>query len=447
MAFLDKQVSWVKGNKVKAAVVGIILLGVFVELNMQVLHFSSSPPFCKGLCHTMNAEVVDWEASSHGQRHVDCVSCHFREGAINYMINKVYAMNDVKNTLTGNMARAMDEEEHFGNPEHLEYITEEQLAEEHKMEDVVLPQYIHNPEKDLGATPSNYADEDGNWRIQMHRYGFLWRIVNENCVNCHSSKGSRGIRSDKNVADFIVEDALFEFGDEVSRQEKPNIAGRRPLGGIKAPHAFHQDRGIACIDCHQEIVHGSQELKDDHFERSGRRGNEGVVWPRMIVCFRCHNNERAPRDCLYCHEYQKNMNLGINGVDVDQTDGYMYPDNADCTDCHMEENNWKMSGQICADCHDDEGMVDTLAEWQSATTSSLAELAAQLSKTETAIDEARKHGRDVTGTEELFNAAYQNYKMVWYDGSKGAHNIDFAEALLTVSQEKLKLAEDMLVAY
>ncbi len=440
MALFEKQISWVKGNKLKAVGVGILLLGAFGYMNLQLLHFTSSPLFCKGVCHTMTAEVDDWEISSHGKRDVECVDCHFREGAINYMINKIYAMNDLRNTFTGDMARAIDEEEHFGNPEHLKYISEEQLEEEELMDDALLPQYIHYPKKDLGAKPSNFADEDGRWRIQMHRYGFLWNIVAENCKNCHSSRGNRGRRSAKNVADFIVEDALFKYTDQEYRREKPNIGGRRPLGGIKIPHAFHLDRGIACIDCHQEIVHGSKELKEDHYERSGRKGPEGVVWPRMIVCFRCHNDQRAPRDCLFCHKNQKNMNLGLNGVGVDQADSYMYPDNAECTDCHLEENNWKMNAQICVDCHDDEDMADTLAEWQTETKKALAELEPLLAKVESDIAGARKQGRDVSGAEEQFYDAYQNYKMVWYDGSKGAHNIEYTEGLLSVSLEKLKLA-------
>lgn len=447
MAFLENKISWVKEHKLFAVGLGIVGLVAFGYVNLGVLHFSSSAPFCKGLCHTMTAEVDDWEASSHAAREVDCVSCHFREGPINYMINKVVAMNDVINTLTGDMARGMDEEEHFGAEEHLEYINEEQLEEERLMDDAVLPQYIHYPEKDRGAKPSNFADEDGRWRIQLHRYGFLWRIVNENCVSCHSSKGNRGMRSDKNVADFVVEDALFDFVDKTKTQEELNIGGRRPLGGFKAPHAFHLDRGIACIDCHQEIVHGSKELKEDHYKRSGERGNKGVVWPRMIVCFRCHNDQRAPRDCLFCHEYQKSMNLGLDGIGVEQIDGMMYPDSAECMDCHLEENNWKMSAQVCVDCHDDEDMAETLVEWQTQTQDSLNELESKLKEIETAIDGARKQGRDVFTADELFRDAYKNYRIVWYDGSKGAHNIEYAEALLSISQEKLTLASDMLAAY
>jgi nitrate/TMAO reductase-like tetraheme cytochrome c subunit len=447
MALFEKQTTWIKENKLKAVIFGIIALAVFGFLNLELLHFSSSPPFCKGACHTMVAEVEDWEVSSHGQREVDCVGCHYREGAVNYMVHKILAMKDLINTFTGNMGRAVDEEEHYGSEHHLEFISEEQAQEEKLMDDIALPQYIHYPEKDKGAGPSNFADENGRWRIQMHRYGFLWRVVDENCRNCHSSRGSRGRVSSKKVADFVVQDALFDYKTKAKETKDLKIGGRRPLGGSEAPHAFHTDRGIACIDCHQEIVHGSKELKEEHYERSGRRGPTGVVWPRMIICFRCHNDKRAPKDCLLCHEYQKNMNLGLQGRGVDQVAGYMYPDETDCIDCHLEENDYKMNPQVCVDCHDDEDMRDALADWQSATVSALADLETELKKIETAISEARKVGRDVTGAEDLFREAYHNYQMVWYDGSKGAHNVDYAEALLSVSQEKLKLAAEMLLVY
>jgi nitrate/TMAO reductase-like tetraheme cytochrome c subunit len=427
MALFEKQTIWIKENKVKAAIIGVAALAAFAWINLEILHFSSSPPFCKGLCHTMADEVDMWEISSHGKRGIDCVSCHFREGAINYLINKIVAMNDVKNTLTGDMGRAMDEEEEFDNPEHLKYITEEQWEEEKLMDDVVLPQYIHNPTKDHGAGPSNFADENGNWRIQMHRYGFLWRIVEENCRNCHSSRGNRGRHASKKVADFIVRNTLLTFTDKVERRRK----------GIAIPHAFHLDRGIACIDCHQEVVHGPKELKDEN----------GAVLPRMEICFRCHNDRRAPRECTLCHVAQKRMNLGIEGIGVEHADSYMYPDNATCTDCHLEENDWKMKAQVCIDCHDDEEMGETLHEWQSETADALAKLEVQFNRLRAALADARDKGRDIVSAEELFEDAYWNYSMVADDGTRGAHNIEYAEALLNASQEKLKLVDDMLMAY
>jgi nitrate/TMAO reductase-like tetraheme cytochrome c subunit len=447
MALFEKQITWIKENTFKAVLIGVGALGLFIFLNIELLHFSSSPPFCKGLCHTQTSEVNMWEMSSHGQRGADCVSCHFREGAINYLINKVLAMRDLMNTVTGNMGRPLHDHEHYGNPEHLEFITAEQLEEEKLMDDILLPQYVHYPEKDLGAGPSNFAEEDGKWKIQMERYSFLWNIVNENCKNCHSKRGNRGKISKYNIADFIIKDSLFDFKEVDKGKAKYKVGGRRPLGGSIAAHNFHIDRGIACIDCHQEVVHAPQEIMEEQYIRGGSRGIKGAVYPRMVICFRCHNNRRAPQDCLMCHEYQKNMNLGTNGKGVDQIANAMYPDEANCTDCHLEENNWKMKPQVCVDCHDDEAMIDTLADWQSSTVGALAELEAQLKEIESALDKANKEGRDITGAEELFNDAYYNYQMVWYDGSKGAHNVDFAEALINVSKEKLKLAADMLIMY
>ncbi len=447
MAF-DKQVSWIKENKIKAFLIAVVGLVAFGLINLEILHFSSSPPFCKGLCHTMTAEVEDWEASSHAKHNVDCVGCHYREGAGWYMLHKMLAMNDVKSTyITGYMGRAMSDHEHYGAEKHLEFITEEQAEEEKLMDDIIFPQYIHNVGKDRGAGPSKHVDEDGNWKIQVHRYGFLWRVINENCVNCHSSRGSRGHVSNINVTDFIVKNALFDYGNLLKAGEKPEIGKRRPLGGMKAPHAFHQDRGIACVDCHQEVVHGHQEFKDDHYERSGRRGPEGVVWPRMQVCFKCHNDKRAPADCLFCHEFQKNMNEGIHGRGVDDTAGYMYPDSTTCVDCHLEENNYKMKPQVCIDYHDDESYgADMINEWQSATREALLEVENKLKEVDDLLTAARNQGRDVTSANELFKEAYFNYRMVWYDGSMGVHNIDYAGSLLSVSKEKLDLALNMLMS-
>jgi len=40
------------------------------------------------------------------------------------------------------------------------------------------------------------------------------------------------------------------------------------------------------------------------------------------------------------------MNLGIEGVGVEDTPNYMYPDSTLCVDCHLEESSWKMTPAI-----------------------------------------------------------------------------------------------------
>lgn len=437
---LQSLLNWAKENKFQAFIVAVVCLAVFGWANLHILHWSSSPGFCKWACHSMVQEVDNWEASTHGKSDlgIDCVACHYREGAVNYMIHKVLAMSDLKNTFTGWAARPIDDHEHYGDPSNLEYISQLQYAEEQKMTDQLVPQYIHNPITDGGfeAKTGDWRGDAikkilehqpdlekwlmkdgkpilGSYRIQMHRYGFLWRVVEENCRNCHSERGNRGRHSKYRVADK---------------------AWRRQTRS-KAPHNSHLEKNIACLDCHQEVVHSDPSLKDE----------SGVTMPRMTICFRCHNDKRAPRECTLCHSTQKDMNEGVGGVAVEDTPNYMYPDSATCVDCHLEENEYKMAPAVCVECHDDdESYADVVTEWQDAATEKLAAVEIRLKEVQSAITAAKTKGKDTDEASLLLRDAEHNYNMVLDDGSKGAHNSEYVEALLDVSAEKLETASGLL---
>ncbi len=432
---MSKIAEWVRENKLKAAIYGVVGLVVFGFLNLELLHFSSSPPFCREACHSMILEVDNWRASrhgrlweeTHGKQGADCVHCHYREGALWYMFAKMMAMNDLKNTILGIGGRPMSAEDHFGHADHMPFFedySEEVLEQDRLMDDIILPQYVHNPTVDQGGRTSTHMDEHGNYRIQIHRYGFLFRVLNENCKKCHSSRGNRGQHSPINVGDFVVRNALLSFKGKVEKRRK----------GVKVPHAFHLDRGVNCTDCHAEVVHGPQELMD----------SEGSIYPRMKVCFRCHNDKRAPRECTLCHTVQLNMNLGTGGIDIEDTPNYMYPDEATCTDCHLEENDYKMKPAVCIDCHGDDSYGEIMTDWQNDTGAQMAEVGPRIKEVEAKIAEARRHGMNVEKAEKLFSEADFNYSMVVNDGTKGAHNPEYAPALLNMAKEKLSLVEDVL---
>ncbi|MBI5789184.1 MAG: NapC/NirT family cytochrome c [Candidatus Schekmanbacteria bacterium] len=425
--------TWVRENKPKAILFGVIGLIVFGFLNFELIHFSSSPPFCRMACHNMVLEVDQWAKSSHGKRHIDCVSCHYREGLVGYMTAKVLAMKDLVNSITGQMGLEMhDPHEQEELEHHYEWpapgtlvLTPDLIESEKKMDHIILPQYIHNVEVDLGMGPCKKVDEHGNYRIQLHRHSYLWNNVEMNCRGCHSKLGNRGRHSKKNIADFVIKNALMSFKGQSEKRRK----------GIIVPHAIHLDKGIACIDCHAEIVHGPDEFREEN----------GAVMPRMEICFRCHNDRRAPRDCTLCHEMQKKMNLGIEGAGVEDTPNYMYPNSATCTDCHLQENQWKMSPKVCSDCHGDEGHGATMIEWQTSTKELLTQVEPLVDEVGKGIEQAKQRGKNVGAAEELYNDALYNYEFVVSDGSKGAHNVDYAAALLNSAKEKLQNASERLI--
>lgn len=296
------------------------------------------------------------------------------------------------------------------------------------MELVMLDQYLRHPDINPSMVSSN-ADEDGYWVISLIRETSLRKTAIKNCENCHSSVGNRGRRSKFDVKDFVIRNQLLEFTGKVERRRK----------GIVIPHAIHLDKGYNCLDCHNEIAHGPAERMD----------KDGVIKPTMTICFQCHNDKRAPRDCTICHQLALRMNLGVEGIGVSDTPNLMYPDNAVCGDCHLAENNYKMNTkaikkQVCVEeCHE-EGYDDTVIEWQDQTMELLNKVEPQILAVERDIANAKRAGRNVGPAELLFNDANYNYRLVKDDGSKGAHNSDYAEALLGVAQEKIDMAKDLM---
>ena len=414
----DKIKLWIQENKTTATVIGIVAFLLLCFVSYEGLHFSSSPPFCRAVCHFQAPDVDNWEASAHGRRGVDCVSCHFKEGPINYMMAKMGAMTSLVHRVTGAMGH---------HPSFLEETTAE-LQNDKKyrgIELTMLPQYIHSPDDTANYVSSSNADDDGVWVIITPRGSDLRININKNCETCHSSIGNRGRQSKFRTADFIVRNQLIDFTGKAERRRK----------GIIVPHAIHLDKGYNCLDCHAEIVHAPQEFMDEH----------GAVRPRMDICFQCHNDRLAPRDCTVCHQLQLRMNLGIEGMGVADTPNYMYPDSTVCVDCHLTEDDYKIEPvKICADeCHE-EGYEDTFTEWKDQTMALMNKIEPEIKAIGRDIRSAKAAGRNVGPAEELYNDANYNFRYVKDDGSKGNHNVDYAEALLGVALEKASMARDLL---
>jgi nitrate/TMAO reductase-like tetraheme cytochrome c subunit len=421
----DKTRSWIKENKEKA--VGLVVLAfiALIGLSYVGLTSTSTPGFCKGLCHTMIPDVNAWEKSSHGRRGVDCVGCHFQEGVIGYMTAKVLSSVDIINTITGAMGHSID---------FLEEETKmiQKVKRYRGMELTMLPQYLRYPDQykeypgmRTGTMISSQADEDGYWMIKPLRGAYLRENIGQNCYNCHSSRGSRGRVSAKDTADFIIRNQLLEFTGKVEKRRK----------GIIVPHAIHLDKGYDCLDCHAEIAHGPIDKMDEN----------GVIMPSMEICFQCHNDKLAPRECAICHQLQLRMNLGTEGIGIPDTPNTMYPDSTVCADCHLPEYDYKINAKkICVEeCHE-EGYDDTLVEWQDQTLALLKKMEPQVRAVSNDIEAAKRAGRNVGPAEELFNDANYNFRFVKDDGSKGGHNADYAESLLGVAQEKIEMAKDLL---
>ncbi len=177
------------------------------------------------------------------------------------------------------------------------------------------------------------------------------------------------------------------------------------------PHRRHLVEGkLDCASCHSTEEHGQP------------------AFPRS-QCGNCHHQpaEGSGQEiqCATCHATQAGMIAG-ELQDLKGEPSIM-AESVSCDGCHGEAPEIvRPTGETCIDCHED-GYEEFLAEWRSNT----AELQERLRKK---LFEAE----DDALPADLIQRAKQVLQWTEQDGSKGVHNADFVEEMLTEALRKLK---------
>jgi hypothetical protein len=137
------------------------------------------------------------------------------------------------------------------------------------------------------------------------------------------------------------------------------------------------------------------------------------------------------------------MYMGTGGRGVANSPSVMFAHQVDCVGCHItptiapedvafKGQTFKTTAKSCSACHDEsyEGILDS---WKEELAKSLSELEPKLTRAGNLITASgRKNGQALA----LYNDAKYNYYFV--RDAKGAHNIDYATALLKKADENLE---------
>ncbi|MDH3997348.1 MAG: NapC/NirT family cytochrome c [Desulfuromonadales bacterium] len=362
---------WCKRHIVLFTIVAVLFVVVFGFINVQILHMTSEPEFCH-MCHPAQgfgplAEVDSWEHSAHGDAGVSCLDCHGRPGAIGYMRAKLGGLYDTYMQLT--------------------------ISKDEKLE------MLANPSPDL--------------------------VPEWHCLYCHSDEGNKTVRETTKGPMKIVHMRMLDDvvnPDFRERKGLSDIMTDSSVGGLNFDHSLHiGDFDLTCRDCHFGIVH-----------------NPGASIDRMNFCLTCHADapDDAPQmvDCSACHETQVAMNEGTGVAGVEDTPSMMYGDAADmtCTDCHSEitKGVYRPSATACTDCHEDEEYNAILEEWSAETKARIEELKELRVEIESALLDADKSRRDTAKVWNIYQLALKDLKFVRKDGTNGAHNSEYAAAIL-----------------
>ncbi|MEW6488632.1 MAG: cytochrome c3 family protein [Thermodesulfobacteriota bacterium] len=433
-----------------------------VALAAVALKATASPKFC-GLCHNMKAYIDSWEESSH--KEVSCLECHFEPGVLGQLKGKWKAQAHVVMKLTGTAP-----------PRPHTQISDASC----------LRQGCHAA-TDLTAADTTFLGVRFSHREHL---GELRRGKRLRCVSCHSQ-----IVQGQHLT--VTESTCFlcHFYD---RAESPELADCRTChvqtraklfidanDSLPFVHQEYLDRGVACGQCHFDVISGDGHLKDNvcvqcHAEPKillSRQTSEAVhrdhVSLRKVDCLRCHAEiehgiarETGPADrqpvvapagfgayrydanCVKCHSFGEHesirrMYLGTGAEGLPDAPSPMYQAHADCGSCHVAQTETPAGPQgtlrlrypdviqACAECHGT-GYDDMAKHWKKLLTE-------ETIKAEGAVLEARQAlGRVQSGAASdaarSLDVAERNLAFV--RNGRGLHNVEYALGILGDARER-----------
>ncbi len=390
----DKILDWFKKKWKIIAIVLLIGLPLFTWSQIIVIHETSTPEFCN-TCHSMHKEFDTWKESQHHNVGLECGSCHNGGPFLSplYLLDKIVAMRSVV----------------------------------HEMADVAVADHPSKAKR-MGITlwPQNLREDrhGKTYFVDIPKGSFAWNVILRNCERCHLHNGPYDNEKEE----------LEKHGIESPPQV--NNLVRKDGHSLYVPHAFHREKGVECMECHTEVVHGP---------------NPPLNLPRMPICFQCHNGVKAHQDCKKCHEGEKGIWAGEGGIDVEKTESYMQGE-VECVECHGDPQNpeeaqlFPIKRDIvkrCMECHDDEEHGDVKKEWHAQWAEKVKSIEPLYRRVKEKAERAAENAANKAGL-KLYKEGSHNYLLAKLCTGRGVHNIEYAMALFESAKEKLDKANSLI---
>ena len=361
--------AWCKHHLLVVTLLAVGFFLIFGFINIQILHMTSEPEFC-AMCHPAQGvgPLAEVDSWEHSGHSEAGVSCLDCHGRPGVLGYMKAKLGGLKDTY---MQLTISKEEKL----HI----------------------LSNPKAEL--------------------------VPPEHCLFCHSDEGNKSYREKSKLPLQVIHMRLLDSVKNPEfrlRKGLPDIMSDTFVGGTHFDHSFHiESFEFVCRDCHFGVVHNPMTKTD-----------------RMNFCLMCHAENKdssAPQlqDCSVCHEAQFDMNRGTGALDVAGEESIMLQAGVGCLDCHtgVTRGTYRPSGATCLGCHDD-SYIEVFNLWEAETGALLAQIKAQRVEVEEALKKADEVHRNTTEAWKLYEKGLFNLKLVKNDGTRGVHNVDYAQAIL-----------------
>ena len=304
-----------------ALALGLVFL-VFVAASVAAAAYTERSSFCEHACHEMDPYAATWEKSAH--RHVACVKCHIKPGALAFVEAKGSALREVYVHFRGVDRAPIAVTRHVPDSTCQEAGCHPQGS---LKDPASLPQAAAVASPHPAASPAGSAPPV-SFSHRQHAAVPL-------CITCHSQVVHRSVPGKPYLDPTTMAYCL--------RCHDGTQASRACQTCHEAPHA---DRGT-CTGCH---TLGSWTSTFSHPVPLGDRH-------KTVACEKCHSKATPaavgyPAGCVSCHDKQhatvttvlcakchvpthwKPSTFKHPSADCESCHQRPHPDRGTCTRCH-----------------------------------------------------------------------------------------------------------------
>jgi predicted CXXCH cytochrome family protein len=298
------------------------------------------------------------------------------------------------------------------------------------------------------------------------------------CESCHGP-GQDHILSRGDRTKIVKDLSNASCGSCHGQAKEMETTGHaKALESLKAPqYAAYAAKAGYCVNCHSAETIVAPVGQKPAFDQL----KVGVT---CVACHDPHNKVEAKQlrtsveqSCVTCHDSgykggtftagkparnpQREVLRGVGAIGVSETPNYHYRNNVSCSTCHMTPTGYmnlashefkvitpkaaiekKLKNDSCTYCHttsDRDFRQGYLDFWQGNVSKKVAELQPRI---DAAAAKVKADPNLAPEVKALYDAAYTNFSLVNYDGSKGAHNYEYIMKVLSAVDKNVKEFED-----